>query len=219
MAIKAIIFDLDGVLMDTERLAFKAWQQELSSMGFILGEADFQEMLGLDAHQTVHYIQAKTGLAWDFQVLMDLHEKLMQSILGEDIEPMPGANGLVLDLFEQGYPLAIASNSSTAYIARALKGLHLDRFFQALVGRDQASSGKPAPDIYLAAAAVLSASPAQCVAIEDSSVGVKAAVAAGMRCLAVPAPSLARDEFSQAIGVFESLPELHTALNVILSEN
>jgi HAD superfamily hydrolase (TIGR01509 family) len=219
MAIKAIIFDLDGVLIDTELLAFKAWQKKLSSLGIIFGDDDFRATLGFDAHQTAHYVQTKKSLAWDFQVLLDLHEKLMQSILGDDIEPMPGADGLVSDLFKQGYPLAVASNSSTAYVSRALKALHLDRFFQAVIGRDQALMGKPAPDVYLAAAAALSASPSQCVAIEDSSVGIKAAVAAGMCCLAIPNPSLPRSNFSLASGIFDSLPALHAALNLILSMN
>jgi len=217
MAIKAVIFDLDGVLMDTELLAFKAWQQKLSSMGFILGEDDFRAMLGLDAHQTVCYVQAKTGLESDFQALLEEQEKMMLSILEGDIEPMPGAFELLLDLFNRGYPLAVASNSSSIDVSRALKGLHLDRFFRAVIGREQVQAGKPAPDVYLAAAAALSVIPSQCLAVEDSSVGVKAAVAAGVRCLAIPAPSLPRAEFSLASATFDSLPSLHAALDAILT--
>jgi HAD superfamily hydrolase (TIGR01509 family) len=217
MTIKAVIFDLDGVLMDTELLAFRAWQQKLSTIGFMLEDYDFRAMLGLDAQQTVAYIQARTGLATGFQSLMDEHEKLMLSILEDDIEPVHGAHDLLKDLFTQGYPLAVASNSSKSYISRALKGLRLDRFFQFAIGREQVKNGKPAPDVYLAAAAALSTAPLQCLAVEDSSVGVKAAVAAGIRCLAVPAPSLPKNDFSQAYAVFDSLPSLHSALAAILA--
>jgi HAD superfamily hydrolase (TIGR01509 family) len=217
MAIKAVIFDLDGVLMDTELLAFKSWQQKLSPMGFMLGEDDFRAMLGLDAHQTVYYVRAKTGLESDIQVLLEEQEKMMLSILEGDIVPMPGALDLLLDLFTRGYPLAVASNSSSAYVRRALKGLHLDSIFRAVIGCDQVQAGKPAPDVYLAAAAALSVLPSQCLAVEDSSVGVKAAVAAGMHCLAIPAPSLPHAEFGLASATFDSLPSLHAALDAILT--
>lgn len=216
MAIKAVIFDLDGVLMDTELLAFTAWQQKLSSMGLILGEDDYRAMYGLDAHQTVRYVQAKTGLKSDFQALLEEHEKMMLSILEGDIEPLPGALDLLLDLSNRGYLLAVASNSSSAYVSRALKGLQLDRFFRVVIGRDQVQAGKPAADIYLAAAASLLVVPSQCLAVEDSAVGVKAAFAAGMRCLSIPAPALPRDEFSLASATFDSLPSLHAALDAIL---
>jgi HAD superfamily hydrolase (TIGR01509 family) len=218
MVIKAVIFDFDGVLMDTELLAFRAWQRKLSSMGFVFGEEDFRAMLGMDAQQTVGYIQARTGLTTDFQALLVQHEELMQSILEGDLEAVPGAFDLLMDLFKQNYPLAVASNSSSAYVSKALKGLRLDHFFTAVLGREQAANGKPAADVYLAAAAALSVIPAQCLAVEDSSVGVKAAVAAGMRCLAIPAPSIPPVEFRQASAVFDSLPALHAALDAILTE-
>ncbi len=217
MTIKAVIFDFDGVLLDTELLAFRAWQQKLSLMGFMLGEGDYRAMFGLDAQQTVGYILARTGLKSDFQALLEEQEKMMLSILEGDIQPLPGAVELLLDLFNRGYPLAVASNSSSAYISRALTGLHLDRFFKAVIGREQVQAGKPAPDVYLAAAAALSVVPSQCLAVEDSSVGVKAAVAAGVRCLAIPAPTLPRAEFSLASATFDSLPSLHAALDAILT--
>ncbi len=217
MVIKAVIFDLDGVLVDTELLAFKAWQHKLSALGFVLGEDDFRAILGLDAYQTVDYVQAKIGQASDSQALLAEQERMMLSLLEGDITPMPGAPELLRDLSNRGYPLAVASNSSSAYVSRALKGLHLDGMILAIVGADQVQFGKPAPEVYLAAAAALSVNPSQCLAVEDSAVGVKAAVAAGMRCLAVPAPSLPPAEFSQAFATFDSLSSLHAALDAILN--
>jgi len=216
MRTSAVIFDLDGVLIDTERLAFTAWQRKLSEMGFSLEESDYRVMIGLDADQTVSYVQVKTGIVSDPTTLLADHEKMMLAILDREIEPLPGATDLVWELHDRGYPLGIASNSSLDYVARALKGLGLEGAFTAIISREQVRNGKPAPDIYLAACAALGESPLQCLAVEDSIVGVKSAAAAGVRCIAIPAPGIPKEEFRVAYAIFESLPALRASLDAVL---
>jgi len=215
MGIMAVIFDLDGVLIDTERLAFEAWQKELSALGYFLGEDDYQAMIGLDAEQTVLYTEKKFGLTSGASTLPE-HSQVMLSILDGELEPVPGATDLIFDLKQKGYDLAVASNSRRDYVLKTLTSLRLVDAFTVCIGREQVQAGKPAPDVYLAAAAELGLPTAQCLAIEDSLVGVKAALAAGMYCIAIPTGNLPRSEFGIASVIFNSLSSLNIAFDKLV---
>ena len=217
MTIRAAIFDLDGVLIDTEYLAFKAWQKTLHGWNHELEDADFPAMMGLDANQTVNYIHQRTAIPMGDAVLLAEHDRLMLSVLDGELQPLPGASDLIADLVKRGLPLAIASNSTQEYIDRALKCLHLDHFFNVIASRDAVRAGKPAPDVYQAAAARLGIPPAQCLAFEDSRVGVRSAVSADTRCVAIPGPIASAADFSTAFAMYSSIPAAHADLDRLLA--
>jgi HAD superfamily hydrolase (TIGR01509 family) len=217
MTIRAVIFDLDGVVIDTEYQAFKAWQRWLQRWGCELDEVDFQEIMGMDADRTILYTIEKTGLKIDLPTIKKEHEKMMLSLLDEDLEPVPGVPALILALSRRGVRLAIASNSTRGYIEQALQSLHLDREFSVIVGRDHVKSGKPAPDIYAATCAELGFLPEDCLAIEDSLMGVRSAVSAGTRCVAVPASKLAREDFQSAYAIYDNIAAVHADLDRLLA--
>ena len=213
--VQAVIFDLDGVLMDSEWMAFLVWREYVEKCGARLDDHVYPHIIGLTAEETAEYIMRESGTAFDVTescaaVWAGLSEKLRGRI-----DPLPGSVELVRDLAGRGLPLAIASNSPRAYIDNALRGLGLSETFTVRVGIDMVPQGKPAPDVYLRAAALLRADPARCIAVEDSRVGVQAAAAAGMRVLAIPAHP--NGAFHGAWQVFTSMHEAHKALVSLLS--
>lgn len=213
--VQAVIFDLDGVLMDSEWIAFLVWRDYVERHGARLDDSVYPHIIGLTAEETAEYIMRESNTAFDVTescaaVWAGLSEKLRGMI-----DPLPGSVELVRDLAGRGLPLAIASNSPRAYIENALRGLGLSETFGVRVGIDMVPQGKPAPDVYLRAAELLGADPARCVAVEDSRVGVQAAAAAGMRVLAIPAHP--NGAFHGAWQVFTSMPEAHKALISLLS--
>jgi HAD superfamily hydrolase (TIGR01509 family) len=217
--IQAVIFDLDGVLMDSERLAFHAWRQWASLYGGELKESDFSGMIGLTAEDTATYVIERTkasfnmadGCAWTWQWVLDR--------LREGNQPLPGAVELLSGLTARGYPLAIASNAFTGYIDDALEGLCLSDYFSVRVSVDDVAQGKPAPDVYLSAASRLGCDPRNCLAIEDSRVGLQAATAAGMRVIVVPGAHDHSNGFHAAWRMYPSLVQVSEDLDRILGES
>ena len=217
MFIQAVIFDLDGVIVDTEFLTFTAWQDHLNAKGHLLDEDDFRVLYGLDADQTVDYFCKKFDLFAERPELLIEHEKLMLSVFDEPIEPQPGIRELVVCLAEKNLLLAVASNSSTQYVETAIEKTGLKKMFSAVIGRDQVLSGKPSPDVYLAAAHKLSVAIDRCLAIEDSLVGEKSAVSSGSRCVIVTGSNPRQWEFRGAFAVYQSIEEVLTTIDQLLA--
>jgi HAD superfamily hydrolase (TIGR01509 family) len=216
-AIQAIIFDLDGVLVDSEWLWFLAWRELVERHGAFLDEAAFPEMVGADAEQTTAIVMRYSGRTFDPQTSSDLVAARVAQQLKDGISPLPGAHELVHALAARGLPLAIASNSPTTFVDDALRGLHLFSYFPVRIGVDQVVRGKPAPDVYLRAAEQTGIQPEHCLAFEDSRVGVQAAAAANMRVVAVPGARDSREGFEAAWRMFPSLAQAREDLDEILA--
>jgi putative hydrolase of the HAD superfamily len=135
-----------------------------------------------------------------------------------ELQPMPGLTPLLDDLRRRELLLAVASNSPAAYVQQALQELHLEACFSCVRGVDQVRNPKPAPDVYLAAAACLQVSPGECIAIEDSLSGVQAALDAQMECLLVPSHEGELDIPEDVRAVFPTLADLQAEIEEILSE-
>lgn len=216
--IQAVIFDLDGVLMDSEWLAYLAWREVAETHGGQLPESTFAGMIGLTQEETAAYVVRVTGVQFDIPASCAYTWQRVIEMLSTEIEPLPGSVELVRALAGRGYPLAIASNAFNGYIQNALKGLKVNGLFSALVGVDQVAQGKPAPDVYLRAAEELGIAPANCLAVEDSLVGMRAAAAAGLRVLAVPDSRANHTALPDAWRVYPSLVEVLQDLDTILNE-
>lgn len=216
-AIQAVIFDLDGVLMDSEWISFLVWREIAQNHGGTLRSEHYPTMVGMTAEETAEYVMQVSGARFDLEETVSYIWREVTARISAGITPLPGACELLIELAQRGLPLAIASNSPTAYIHNALSGLGMDRFFQAVAGVDEVEQGKPAPDVYLLAAARLGAAPDACLAVEDSLVGSQAALAAGMRVLAVPSKHDQPAKFQSCYGIYDSLIEVGEGLEGILA--
>lgn len=180
---QAVVFDCDGLLMDTESLWVQTQRIVCGELG-VHFDADLQhQLVGLPASRIGPLIAERSGTEPEAAVkqLLDVNELLVR----ESGQPMPGARELVTILGAK-VPLAVASNSARRILDVALGRGGFDTGFAITVSSDDVPSPKPAPDIYLAAAAALGSRPENCLVFEDSEAGASAAVAAGMKVIAVP---------------------------------
>ena len=185
--VEALVFDMDGVLLDTESLCFICWERSAAERG-IEGIRDvYKKCVGTNVSDTMAILKASYGPDLDAQGFYDRACDLFHVVEAEQgIALMPYAARTLSDLQAAGYRLALASSTREATVRRQLGNAGLLDFFETLTCGDNVVHSKPAPDIYLAACSSLGLPPAVCVAVEDSFNGVRSAVAAGMRCVMVP---------------------------------
>ena len=206
--IQAAIFDLDGLMVDSEPISHQAWLQVLAPYGAGLSEQQYQRLIGIHLERSSAIVAQWTGVPLTPPMLAERHDETILNLFAAGLEPMPGLLALIEALQGHGLALGVASNSLTHYVEQALQAVGLRAHFGSLVGVDQVANGKPAPDVFLAAAAGLGVAPERCLAFEDSPIGAQAAVAAGMRCLAIPSAALVDLDFSVASARYDSLADV-----------
>ncbi|MES2642999.1 MAG: hexitol phosphatase HxpB [Myxococcota bacterium] len=206
---QAVIFDMDGVLVDSEPLWHLAEIEAFGAVGVALVTADCLETTGLRIDAVVDYWYARHP--WPDRpregVAADIVGRMVR-LLGERAVAMPGAVEAVRFLRGQGLPLAVASSSPRVLIDAVVARLGLADAFTVLRSAEHEAHGKPHPAVYLATAAALGVDPRACVAIEDSGNGIRSAVAAGMFTIAVPDQPVAPEALAAASVVLGSLLEL-----------
>jgi HAD superfamily hydrolase (TIGR01509 family) len=202
------LFDLDGLLLDTEPLHGQAWAEAVGQFG---GSASAELLLGLRGRNK---FDNASGLIEALQLTVSVEQLLaVQQPLARDkvrqARAMPGAERLVQHLQAAGVPLAIATSSGRESVEIKLAPHPwLQRIAVRVHGDDpQIQQGKPAPDLFIEAARRLHVEPAQCWAFEDSQAGAKAALAAGCRVFVVPAEGLSRSDYPSAVDWLKSLNE------------
>jgi sugar-phosphatase len=205
----AAIFDMDGLLLDSEPLWRIAEVEALTEVGVPISEEDAVETTGLRTDEVVELWHARHP--WDDPPRKSVEARIVARLIAlvrERGEPMPGVLATLEALSAAGYPLAIASSSASEIIAAVLETLGIGAFFQVAQSAEHEPFGKPHPGVYIEAARALGAEPWRCLAFEDSPNGVIAAKAARMTCVAVPDPALAHDHrFGAADLVLPSLAE------------
>ncbi|TET81040.1 MAG: HAD family phosphatase [Anaerolineales bacterium] len=211
--IKAVIFDLDGLMIESESIGYQVWRQVVAEFGSEMSEALYREFIGKTPEATIDLVCEILGLSISPQDLSERYWRQRTETMCVEAQAVEGLVTLIEDLHQHHVPLGVASNSPTDYVERVLEALQLRQRFQAVIGSDQVPEGKPAPDVYLATAAALTVDPQDCLAIEDSPTGLQAALNAGMRCLVVPNENLEGDDFSGAEGLYNSLSEVLAALS------
>jgi HAD superfamily hydrolase (TIGR01509 family) len=184
----AVVFDNDGLLLDTEEAWTRAEQTLFAGLGREFTVEHKRTLIGSSRSLAAAKLETILERPGDGEALMDeLHELVMEEAL-HGVAPRPGAVELLARLTDTGIPLAVASNSERAFLERTLGGAGLlhDGPFAAIVSANDIEQPKPAPDIYLEACARLGVAPGQAAALEDSAIGVASAAAAGMFVIGVP---------------------------------
>lgn len=203
--IAAVVFDLDGVLLDSEPLHFRAANRVFSCQGKALSDDVYRRFIGLGAGETWAEWKSTYNLSGSVGELIALDERARLEEIRKGVIPIPEAASLARHLKGKRIPLAIASSSTPETIDAELDALGIGAFFPVRVSGDQVARSKPLPDVYLRAAEILGLRPRSCLAIEDSPVGVRAAKAAGMTCVAVPTDWTRHGDFREADVTLESL--------------
>jgi beta-phosphoglucomutase family hydrolase len=192
--VRAVIWDMDGVVADTGEQHYESWKYAFGRQGVDFRREDFLHVFG-QRNDTIIRKMMGEDVSDEIiqQTARDKEEYFRESVV-KDLKPLPGVIELLKVLAENGIAAAIASSAPMENIQVILRGLGIERYFQALVYGAEVSEGKPSPKIFLLAARKLGAEPSRCVVIEDAVAGVTAAKRAGMRCIAVtnthPAESL-----------------------------
>ena len=206
--LQAVIFDMDGVLIDSEPIHFEATRSLLAGFGIDYTHEVNDNFFGRTDRDVFRLLRARYGLPPSEQDLACRWIARVTALLARPLAPMPGVPAVLQALAAQGLRLALASSSAPEIIRATLAGLGLTGVFETVVSGHDVDRGKPAPDIFLEALRRLGLPREACVVIEDSSNGVSAAAGAGIRAVAVPCPSTLGQDFSSAVARLESLNEL-----------
>lgn len=204
--IKAVIFDMDGLLVDSEPFWRKAHMTVVAEEGFTITEDDVREMAG----RGTDHVVAEWGerFNWDASKNADITERIVKNVISrvaESGKALPGVYKLIETIKQQGIPMAVASSSSPELIEVTLKKLDVEKFMTVIRSTRDEKNSKPFPDVYLTVARLLDVEPSECLVFEDSLNGVKAAKAAGMRCIAVPELPYDSARFAEADMIVNSL--------------
>jgi HAD superfamily hydrolase (TIGR01509 family) len=207
----AVLFDMDGVLVDGEPLHFAALNAILADEEVELDMATYAEYLGTTLVHTWNDLRARFGLAHGYEHYADRYDAAVMEQYRTQAEAMPGAHALLERLEEAEVPRAVASSSNRNWVETALTKLGMRDSFQAVVAGDEVRQGKPDPEIYLAAAAKLGEEPAVCTVIEDAPAGIESGRRAGMQVVAVRTEMTAGIELTGATRIIDSLEEFDLA--------
>ena len=207
--IDAVVFDLDGLLIQSEEVWDEVRERYVRERGGRYDEEIQRAMMGMSAPEWSRFLHEEAGVPDEpEQINRDVVERMLEAYR-RDLPLLPGAVEAVRRAAER-YRLALASSSNRVLFEEALRLAGLEDCFRVTVSSEEVARGKPAPDVYLAAAERLGVPAERCAAVEDSQAGIRSAKAAGMRVIAIPNPSYPPD--AEALGladlVLESLDQL-----------
>jgi HAD superfamily hydrolase (TIGR01509 family) len=199
-----VVFDLDGVIVDSEPIHEQATHEYLASLGIPDDEALRQDMMGRRVRELTDVLAERLGRPPE-EVSAEREAIFWRLLERDGPRPMPGLGAAIARLSRAGLELAVATSGTRAYVGFVLERLGVRAAFKAVVSGDDVTLGKPDPETYLLTAALLGADPADCVALEDTFHGVTAARSAGMHAVAVPNALTAGMDFSAADAVVADL--------------
>ena len=207
MKISVILFDLDGTLIDTEKLFKIFWIQAAEQFGFSMTEEQALALRSLGRPFAPALLKEWFGESFDYEAVRDCRRKLMQEHLDKyGLERKPGAYEALKWLSENGYRVAVATATPTERAGKQLQETELLTYVNEIISAADVRFGKPAPDVYLKAMEVLGVNASDCLAVEDSPNGVKSALAAGLRVVMIPDETQPDSEMKKAL--FACLPTL-----------
>lgn len=194
---RPVVFDLDGVLIDSETLAWDAWRTVLGRYEMSVSDEDVAALTGRTEQVAYNHFAARGDLP-EFERFWEEIATVTFELFDARLTAYEDAVDTLDYLTDRGFQVAVASSSPRSRVDRSLRSVELDGRFDFVVGGDEVVNGKPDPEIFLAAAAGLGVAASDCIAVEDAPAGVQAAKAAGMRVLAVERGMFSREELSAA---------------------
>jgi putative hydrolase of the HAD superfamily len=214
---KGIIFDFDGLILDTEVPVFRAWQECYEEHGEELSLLEYVRCVGSDmaSYHPGTELERKVGRGLEWEELDEKRRGRVREML-EGAEPMPGVRKILIEAAALGVPCAVASSSTSEWVVPWLERLGIDGAFVSVRCLEHVHRPKPAPDLFLRAAEDLKEEPGEVMVLEDSLNGLRAAQAAGTPCVVVPNEITGHLDFEGAALKVESLRS--TSLREILSE-
>jgi HAD superfamily hydrolase (TIGR01509 family) len=206
--IQAVVFDLDGLLIDSEPLQAWAWHEYVTRFGAVMTPNVLGRMLGLRAVDAVKIPIEMLDLPVDEATALHDRDEIFLAAVPNAIRAHTGAKELIADLKQRRIPVALATSGHRRYVDLALTSADLTGLFDQEVTAELVTRGKPHPEVYLRAAELLSIPPNRCLALEDAPNGVTSAKAAGMHCIAIPGEHGSPEGVAHADVVLESLSEV-----------
>ena len=182
----AIIFDMDGLLLDTEKLSYQSFVSTAAAYDQTFQFDDYRQLIGRNAKTGIEILRRLLPAGIDAAKFKDDWLDVYRQLLDHHIDVKPGAHQLLACLAKMQVPRAVATSSSGTKARAILDRVGLWQFIPHLTGGDEVKAGKPAPDVYLDAAKKLGVDAPRCIAFEDSETGITAALAAGMRVIQIP---------------------------------
>jgi HAD superfamily hydrolase (TIGR01509 family) len=204
----AVVFDFDGVIIDSETPEFEAHRQIFANHGLDLTTEEWCACVGLwQAINWFDVLTSRGATTLSREAFLTDKRRIAREVL--QMETLPGIRDLLNDLTTRGVPLAVASTSPARWVLPAADALGIRPYFNAIVTGDDVERRKPAPDVYLLAASTLGIAPSRCVAIEDTRPGLVAAKTAGMRVIVIPHWLTEKHDLSEADLHVRSADELN----------
>ncbi len=203
---KAIIFDMDGLMIDSEKLYMKAEGEIAESYGKTVTQETMYKMMGRGTLESLQIFKDDLNLPLPVEELVRLREKKMLELFRNETEPMKGLFDIIAAFYEK-FQLAIATGSTQILADIAVDQLKIREKFALIQSSEKLSKGKPDPEIYLTVTTKLGCKPGECIVLEDSENGIKAGKAAGCYVIGVPNEHTINHDLSQADAIAGSLTE------------
>jgi len=209
---RAVIFDMDGVIADSEPTYHEAINLVLAPTGHRMSEQQYEEVIGTSVHFAWRTILETFGIEGDMEDYVRRYDQALVDLLRRPLPPLPGVRELLAELRRRHLPAALATSSWKRWAEALLQATSLDGAFEAVVWREMVERPKPAPDLFLRAAALVGVEPARCLVLEDTPPGLEAARAAGMLAVQVRSASTAVPPQPHADLVLDSLEDFPLSL-------
>ncbi len=207
--IQAFIFDMDGVIIDSEPLHFEVDIQVMKDFGAAITQEQLEKYVGMTNPEMWKLIREEYQLQRTVSEIIDYQiSNKIKILTAREMEPIDGIRELLADLKASGIPVGIASSSPPVFIQAVLDKFGLLDAFDCIVSGEEVDRGKPAPDVYLKAAELLGVEPASCMVLEDARHGIAAAKSAGMQCIGFVNPNSGNQDLSAADYVVRSIAEV-----------
>lgn len=208
--LKAVIFDMDGVIIDSEPIYSEVDKRVLKQCDIIANEEILNPYVGISNPEMWKDLKERYHLIPSVEELLKLQSELLIKAFNETkIEAIDGIKELLSELKQNKILLAVASSSARSFIESILKTIGIREYFKIILSGEEVQRGKPNPDIFLKTAEMLEVSPQECIVIEDSTNGVKAALAAGMKCIGYSNLNSGSQDLSSASTIVDSIREIN----------
>ena len=206
---KAVIFDMDGVIIDSEPIHFEVDMQTMKDLGCEISVEELEKYVGTTNEYMFTDIKKNYNIRKSVEEIINYNVEMVKNkIIQSNLEPIEGIRELLIDLKNKNIPAAIASSSPKDFIDVVVSKFELQDYFKYIVSGEEVANGKPAPDVYIETAKKLGLSPKDCTVIEDSKNGVLAAKTAGMKCIGFQNSNSGNQDLSKADAIVKSIAEI-----------